>query len=521
MLGHRGAQPGLVLLGADALGLDGLEVVIQCGEFFLRRMERLLRLILACFQRFYLLLRGLEPPRARERARPARGRTAGHRAAGLQNLAVQRDDAEAVAVRPGECQRGVHIFRNDRACEQVLHDGRVAFIKRDQAVCGAEAAFLRFEPGFPQGIRADGIDRQEGRAAAVRAFQIFNAALAVRRRVHHNGGCGRAERDVDRGHELVLGRDQRRHRAVHAVHRAALDLLHDRLDRARKALVVALHVGQHFDAVFGIGQRCGRFRQLGLQGLDLFTAAVRLERHALHLVFRARERVEAVAHTRFQLIVCLLFGFQPLARSPDIGCDRIAPPIHAGKASLGRRAVERERVQLVLPLHTRLLGLFQVALGLRAGFGLRRRLSGKVVQPRGESLMLGVQQFDARPALRKLRAQILRLLGALDALALRTVDVVFVVLDIGFEDRCAARLLGGALLGLAQLLPQAVGLAVDVPHVLGKLLRLLVQRLLRLLGSGELIGAGPGILLELCAVRLDAVEREQPERNLEHAQLVA
>ena len=319
MLGYRGAQPGLRLFSADALGLNGLEVVIQCSKLVLGGTEILLSLRAAHLEYFHLFLRIPQAARTGERARAARGRAAGHRAAGLQNLAVQRDDAEAVAVRPGERKRGVHIFGNDRACEQVLHDGRIAFVKSDQPVSGAETAFLRFQTGFPQHIRADGIDRQEGRAAAVRALQIFNAALAVRRRVHHDGGRGRAKRRVDGGDELVLGRDQCGHRAVHTVHRPPLHLMHDRLDRARKAFIIALHVGQHLDAVFGISQRRRCFGQLALQAVHLFAAALRLERHALHLIFRTRKRIQTVAHARFQRLMRLLFAVQPLTRGLDIG----------------------------------------------------------------------------------------------------------------------------------------------------------------------------------------------------------
>ena len=51
---------------------------------------------------------------------------------------------------------------------------------------------------------------------------------------------------------------------MHTAHGAALDLLHNGLDRARKALVVPLHVAEHLDAVLGIGQRCLRSVQLTL-----------------------------------------------------------------------------------------------------------------------------------------------------------------------------------------------------------------------------------------------------------------
>ena len=484
-------------------------------------MERLLRRLVLCGERFCLLLRRAQAARAGERARAARGRAAGHRAAGLDDLSVQRDDTEAVAVRFGERERSVHIFTHDRARQQIAHNGRIAVVKPDQTVGGAEAALPPVQTVLPQRGGADGVDGQEGGAAAVRAFEIFDAALAVRRRVHHNGGRGRAERGVDRGDEFILGRDQRGDRAVHAAHRAALRLLHDRLDRAGKALVVALHVGQHFDAALHLGQRGGSLVQLGLQRLRLFAAALRLERDALRLVLRACKRVQTAAHARLERLVRLPLLFQPLARGLDVRGNGIPPPVHAGERGLGRGAVERERVQRILLRLPRLFGLPQVVLRRRALRGLRLRLRGQVGLPGGQPVVLGVQQLDARAPRRQLGAQVLRLTRALLALAAGAVDILPVVLDVGLQNRRAARLLGGALFGLAQLLAQAVGLAVDLPHVRGELLGLAVKRLLRLLCVVQLTGAGPGILLELGGIRLDAVERDEPQRDLEHAQLIA
>ena len=103
----------------------------------------------------------------------------------------------------------------------------------------------------------------------------------------------------------------------------------------------------------------------------------------------------------------------------------------------------------------------QRLLGGGALFVLHPALPGAIVQPRGQAGVLGVQQLNARPARCQLCAQALRLFRALGAFTPGAVDVVFIVLDIGFQHRGAARLLGSALLGLAQLLAQLVGFAVD------------------------------------------------------------
>ena len=49
---------------------------------------------------------------------------------------------------------------------------------------------------------------------------------------------------------------------------------------------------------------------------------------------------------------------------------------------------------------------------------------------------------------------------------------------------------------------------------------LLMQRLLRLSGLRQLTDASCRVLLQLRRIGLDAIKREQPERNLQHTQLV-
>ena len=77
-----------------------------------------------------------------------------------------------MSVRLGQCQRGVHILRNDRARQQIAHNILIFFIKSDESIRGAEAAVLPFQAGLPQAVCPNGIQRQEGRAAAVRALEV-------------------------------------------------------------------------------------------------------------------------------------------------------------------------------------------------------------------------------------------------------------------------------------------------------------------------------------------------------------
>ena len=519
---RRGSRkPRLFLRRAAVLRLDGLEVVIERRQFFLRFVECPLGFCLRRFAPMRLRFRFLQPPRARQRARPARGRAAGHRAAGLDDLSVERDDAEAVSIRLRDGERRVHVLRDDRPREQIFDDGVVAPLYRDEPVRRAEAAALVFQPGLAQRRRADGVDRQEGRAAAVRALEVFDAALAVRRRIHHDAGRGRAERRVDRGDEAFLRRDERGHRAVDAAERLALDRAHHALDRAREALVVALHIAQHLLATARFGQRCVRAVQLVLQSLDLAAAALRLEGDARQLVLRAGKRLQTLLQTGFQLVLRLFFGVQAVFRLLYVLRDGVAARIHAVQPGLRRRAVQLEGVQRVALFGERPLGLLQRRCVLRALRLLLPGFSGQLIQRRRQSFVLRFQQSDARAVFRQLSPQTVRLFGALRALAAGAVDVLPVVLYVRLQHGRAARLFGGALLDRAQVGAQAVGLAVDPAHFLEKLLGAGVQSLLRRFCFAELTAAGHRILRGLGRVGLDALERQQPQRDLQHAQLVA
>ena len=54
-----------------------------------------------------------------------------------------------MSVRLGQCQRGVHILRNDRARQQIAHNILIFFIKSDESIRSAEAAVLPFQAGLP------------------------------------------------------------------------------------------------------------------------------------------------------------------------------------------------------------------------------------------------------------------------------------------------------------------------------------------------------------------------------------
>ena len=310
------------------------------------------------FTVLHLLLGGFQPSRPRESARAAGGRAARHCAAGLDHLPVERDDAEAVSARPREGKRRVHVFAHDRAGQQISHDRAVFFLEPYKAVRRAAAAALTLQAAFAEEGRADGVERQESRASAVRAAQIFDALLAVFGGFHHDGGRRRAERGVDGGDETAFGRNERGNRAVHPGKTAARCLLHDRLDRARKALEVALHIVQHGRAVFCVRQRTLRLPQRRAAafrvGFRLPQRRVRLVKRCLPLLERRAAVLSACVHVLLRIFGVAQLCFRAFALAPQA----VLPVVHTGKTGLRRRAPERQLMQgvpCVLPVALRLL----------------------------------------------------------------------------------------------------------------------------------------------------------------------
>ena len=119
------------------------------------------------FQIAALFAETLELVGAREDSGAFSGAAAGHRAAGMDDLSVQRHDAEAVPVPPGDGDAAVDVLDHDRPPQQVLENAVILPVIAHKAARDADKARLLLQPLLAQGISAHGAHREERRAAAV------------------------------------------------------------------------------------------------------------------------------------------------------------------------------------------------------------------------------------------------------------------------------------------------------------------------------------------------------------------
>ena len=97
----------------------------------------------------------------------ARDRAARHRAAAIQDLAVERHDAERVRKLTRDRDAAVEVFDHDRAAEQVFENAVIFAVVFHQLACKADVAVLVLHTRIAQRLAADRRERQERRASAV------------------------------------------------------------------------------------------------------------------------------------------------------------------------------------------------------------------------------------------------------------------------------------------------------------------------------------------------------------------
>ena len=190
----------------------------------------------------------------RQNARRSAGRAARHGAARVDELSIARDNAEAVAVLSGNCQRTVHILRHNGSAEGIVHDVAVIRFTFDQIRRHAAKARLMFQAGFAQRLRTNRIHWQKGRAAAVTALEHLNGFFAIFRALDNDIGSSRTQCRFHRGDIAIRHMNERGQRPAHALEGAAGRLIHNQLDSARKSFIVALQLGQHPHTVFAVCQ---------------------------------------------------------------------------------------------------------------------------------------------------------------------------------------------------------------------------------------------------------------------------
>ena len=106
-----------------------------------------------------------------EDARAAGDRAARHRAAAIQNLTVERHDAERIGKFTRDRDAAVKILDHDRAAEQIFENAVVCALIFHKLARKADVAVLAAHARIAQRLAADGRKRQERRPSAVALFE--------------------------------------------------------------------------------------------------------------------------------------------------------------------------------------------------------------------------------------------------------------------------------------------------------------------------------------------------------------
>ena len=185
--------------------------------------------------------------RAAQHTGAAAGRAAGHGAAPVDDLSVQRHDAKGVAVLPGHGNAAIQILRNHRFSQKAVKNLRILRVEAHQPGRHAHKTELVLHAPLPEFLSPDSGEGQEGGTAALPLLQEGDGALGVLLPVHYDVLQTGTQSDLDGKGILAVGLHQTRHRAVDAPE-VVLGLT-DQLDSLVEALVVLFHFRQQTDAV--------------------------------------------------------------------------------------------------------------------------------------------------------------------------------------------------------------------------------------------------------------------------------
>ena len=233
---------------AALLGLGSLHLVGSSGGLPLSLLHGVGRVGQLLGHAGALLSQPLQLVGPAQDARAAGRRAAGHGAAGVEHLAVQGNNFEAIVVFPGHSDGLVHILGHHGAAQQVGKDLLIPGVKLDEFVAQAHKAGLPAHALIPEVGRPHGGQGQEGAPTAVPAFQVLDGGFAVLLPLHHDMLHSAPQGDLD-GHGAGVGHvDEPGHRAVDPPKLALLGLPHHQLYRFGVALIHLFHLGEHMDA---------------------------------------------------------------------------------------------------------------------------------------------------------------------------------------------------------------------------------------------------------------------------------
>ena len=272
---------------------------------FCRRGSGVCRLTAQLLQLFReraaLLLQPLQSICTCQNARASGRGAAGHAAARVHDLSVERHDAHAVSARPRHRDGVVERIADYGAPQRILNDRAVLRLALNKPGRDGNEARLPLAGRILQALGADGRQRQEGRPAAVAALEHLNGCLAVLLRGDNNILHGGAEHRLDGRRILVFHMDELRQWAVDAAQLSGCCVLHDKADSLGKALVIAFQFLQHADLGIDRIQLHTGSRHLLLQAVALVLPRFQAQLItgngifcALHVLLRLRKALAAV-----------------------------------------------------------------------------------------------------------------------------------------------------------------------------------------------------------------------------------
>ena len=508
------------VLQLTALGLGGLQLVDGHGRLPPGLLQSLDRLVQLGPHPVHLGVQPLQLVGPAEDARRAGGRAARHGAARVEDLAVQGNDLEAVAVFPGHGDGGVHVLGHHHPAQQIGKDVFVSGVELHQPVPHAHEAGLVLHGGIPELGGADGAQGEEGTPTAVPALQEGDGSLAVLLAVHHDVLHGAPQGNLHR-HRVGVGHvDQSGHRAVDVAEVPPLGLPHDQLHRLGVALVELLHLGEHMDPggegvlvhlELPVGLLGGL--HLPLPGLGTHDIAADDVAQGLPVLFGLFEVGRDLPGHRMSGGELLLPGGELLPDGLVPVQQLLGGGGQGGEEGLGLSGGGVLH-GLLLPqgLQLALQGTGAAALVL-VGLPGGGELLLQPGSPGGDLLQAGAALVDLLrdgpgPAL------------LLVQLPFDPVGVFQVALDLGPEHRHRPLALVGVGLALLDLEPDALGLHVLLPHFGGVVLGGGVEPLHQDLGL-LLLADGVFIVGEkFSAVRADLVQLVHPQRDLQPPELV-
>ena len=238
--GHPASQLGLLLQ-------SHIQIIADGGQVFLGLGKPLVGSLFIFQQSRPLAAELLQLVGPGQNAAALGGTAAGHGAAGVDELPVQGDNAQAVAVVFGHAHRVPQGLGHHGAAQQAGHDLLIAGIEPHQLIGHAHKARVPGGSVLHDGA-PDGIYREEGGPAGIAALEHLDGTAAVLLAVNDDILGGGAQGSLNGQGTFLIGLDEVGHRAVNALDIAPLALPHDGFHRFGIALVVLFHFAEHMDA---------------------------------------------------------------------------------------------------------------------------------------------------------------------------------------------------------------------------------------------------------------------------------